>query len=291
MHQSKIFATLGLALLGLICSNPGRADSNKKSAFQEKIEALLKDKVDTFSGGGVSGETTSGYAGAIIALNGKNSEKGPLLRLFTGNGQYTYSADKQYELKSVTNGDEFAVDFGAQTFSAEMMLGYQQGWRTAWVKIFAGIAYEHHDISITALALKNKTLAPVDPDFYRIGAGDPGNASSGDNTGAKIRAEIWAPLSKSVWVSADAALASANYGYSGFTRLGVKMNHDWPKLPQVTFGPEVSIFGADDYGAVRSGGFATFMKRNYEFTVSGGISTDYEGETEGYGNIGVYRKF
>lgn len=291
MHQSVIFTTISLVFLGQFCFSPSRADSNKKSAVQEKFEALLKDKVDTFSGGGISGDTASGYAGAIIALDGKTSERGPLLRLFTGNGQYTYSADKQYELTSGTNGDEFAVDFGAQTFSAEMMLGYQQGWRSAWAKIFAGIAYERHDISITALALKNKELGPVDLGLYNISAGDKGNESSGDNTGAKIRAEFWAPLTESVWVSADAALASADFGYSGSTRLGVKIDHDWPKLPKLTLGPELAVYGAADYGSLRAGAFATFAKRNYEFTVSGGVSTDYQGQSEGYGNVGVYRKF
>jgi len=213
------------------------------------------------------------------------------LRLFTGSGQYSYSSNKQYELLSGTNGDEFDVDFTAQTFSAEAMLGYQLSWATAWIKLFAGVAYERHDIGITSLALKDKSLAPVDPDFYRIGQGDKGNASNGGSTGAKLRGEIWRPLSESVWISADASIASANIAYSGFARLGVKAPHDWPKLPQVTVGPELAIYGAEDYGAMRAGAFAAFAKRNYEFTVSGGMSTDYEGEQSGYVNIGVYRKF
>ncbi len=247
--------------------------------------------MDTFSGGGQSGTTTSGYAGAIIALDGRVSDKGPLLRLFTGNGQYSYSSIKQYELLSGTNGDEFDVEFMAQTFSAEALLGYQFNWASAWVKLFAGVAYERHDIGMIGLTLRDKTRALVDPESYRIAPGDKGNASSGDNTGAKMRGEIWTPLSEIVWISADASIASANLAYSGFARLGVRTPHYWPKLPQVTIGPELAIYGAEEYGTVRAGAFAAFAKRNYEFTVSGGISSDYEGEQAGYMNIGIYRKF
>lgn len=265
--------------------------NEKKPSFVNQITTVLKDRVDTFSGGVSSSDATSAYGGAVIGLGGKLSQPGWLLRLYTGSGQYVYDADKIYPLRSGTHGDDFRASFAAQTFSAEAMVGYQTGWRLAWVKLFAGLAYERHDIVMTGLALKAAKPDLFDPDAYIIPAGDPGNAAAGNHYAPKFRAEAWAPLTDWAWISADVSAGGEALSYSVFTRLGVALPHGWDLLPQITLGPEASAYGASEYGSARAGGFATFARKGYEFTLSGGAEFQSNGEMQPYLNIGIYRKF
>ncbi|MDX2265090.1 MAG: cellulose biosynthesis protein BcsS [Hyphomicrobiales bacterium] len=278
-----------IVLGAIICMCCGVAEAGE--TIKDKLKRALANRVDTFGGGGSEDGAASGYGGMMIGLAGSVREAGPVLRLYTGNAQYAYRAEKQYELRSGVGGDAFDVDFAAQAFSAEAMLGYQFGWRGAWVKLLAGASYERLDVTISALSLADKSAPPADPDLYVIRDGDPSNDAAGERWGAKLRAEAWAPLSDRVWVSGDAAMASGSRSYSAFSRLGVRAPQLWAKAPQVTFGPEAAVYGASDYGSARAGGFASFARPSYEFTVSGGVSSSFDGVRAPYASFGIYRKF
>lgn len=214
-------------------------------------------RFSTSSGGDVTLNSRSGYAGGVWAPRGDLDAEGFLIKALGGYGAYDY--DSMLEL----SGGAVPWRFVGHYVFADIMGGWRMR-RGAWTaKAYAGIQYIEHSLS---------------PD-------DPGNDVKGARWGAKGQLELWRNLGARHWFSLDASYATAFGDYWSLARAGRRLSPRW------SLGLEGGGLGNEDYDAGRGGTFLRYHMGAMELTLSGGATGDYRGEdTSGYVTLGVYRR-
>lgn len=208
------------------------------------------------SGADITGNSRSGYAGAVWAPGGLD-ERGFRVKALGGYGAYAY--DSMLELA----GGVVPWRFVGEYILGDLMGGWQFRRGELTVKAFAGVQYIEH-------ALR--------PD-------DPANDIKGARWGAKGQLELWRNIGSRNWFSLDASWASAFGDYWALARLGRRLAPRW------SAGIEGGGLGDEDYDAARGGAFLRLHIGETELTLSGGATGDYRGEeTSGYVTLGLYRR-
>lgn len=208
---------------------------------------------ELFSGAQATENALSGYAGFTVALTDDLVAEGILLRVTAGTGAYNYTSQGGLRLGM----------FAANTGFVDALVGYQ--WRLGRVtaKLFAGAAYEEHDIN------------PSDPD----------NELAGAHLGVRLLGETWIDVTPWLWLSLDASYATHTQAYSGWLKSGIRTG------AHLSLGTEFAAFGNDGYDAMRAGAFVRWNEERSEFTVSAGVSGDYEDPSSAYGALSILQKF
>lgn len=267
---------------------------------------LPRDRVETSGGGDVTDTAWSGYSAAVIAPFGPLHQDGLRVKLHGGASAWSYDSKRVYcplsaeekkqavgvnltelcndianrpltdeERRDVTasiapfgltlDGDQLYQErtHKVMRYDFAIMPGYQASWGALTLKAYLGPAMETRMIV---------------PD-------DPGKALEGAYWGAKTALESWLALDDGFWLSADASYFTGTQAYALSLRPGFQPL-DWLAL-----GPEAAAFGDEENDSARAGGFLRVIIGKMEATFSGGVTSNYDGETGVYGSAGVYTKF
>ena len=214
-------------------------------------------RLELFSGGDVTANSSFGYTGGVWALGRNINSPGFRLRASGGYGDYAYDGS----LPLV--GGSIPARFGGDVTLLDLMAGHL--WRRGdWtLKAYAGAQYADHDI------------APA----------DPANSVSGSRWGAKGQIELWRNLGAKSWFSSDGSYGTAFGDYWAQVKVGRQFHR------RLTLGLEAGGLGNEEYDAGRGGAFARLHLNRLDITVSAGVRGDYLGEDRsGYVTLGIYRK-
>ena len=221
-------------------------------------EAGESSRIEVFTGFEATDNAESGYLGFGYAFRNGLYESGWRLRAVTSLGRYDYSGSV---FGNARQGD---IEFDGDSLFGSALLGYQLRAGSLFVKLFAGVEAEDHEIQPR----------------------DPQNSVQGSKLGARFVAESWYELSPRWVFSLDAAYGTAFEEYWSLARMGYRLR------PRLTIGLEGGALGNQEYDAGRAGGFGRIDIRDLQVTLSGGFTGNYlEDEPSGYISLGVYRPF
>lgn len=135
------------------------------------------------------------YSGVTIAPWGGMHDDGWRFRSAGGYGEYEYDG----------NDASGPARFHAQTYYADLLVGYLKRFGDLTAKGFVGASIISHDIS------------PLDPETVAIG----------EEVGVKGVIELWLNIGASAWGQLDLSWSSAHNTRAARGRLGYRV---WPKL-------------------------------------------------------------
>jgi hypothetical protein len=228
---------LGGAFLALVA--PACADQSEKPPTQE-----------VWAGADVTSSNWSVYSGMTAALFGGLHDNGWRIRGVGGYGRYTYRGLNQ----KITGNMSFA----------DGLLGYHQQWGNLTVKLFAGVSWVGHGLSMI----------------------DPENGIVGADIGAKLLLESWLEINPRMWASVDVSWSSVHEdGYWTRVRGGYRV------LPDLSLGFEAGALGGNDLADARIGLFARFAWDSGEVSLSAGLSDRIDRDPDAYGTLNVLYKF
>lgn len=156
---------------------------------------------EVWAGADVSSNVWLVYSGVTFAPWGAIHQDGWRFRTAGGYGQYEYDRTAEEE----DTDPNRALNFEAETYFAEVLVGYQKRFGELTAKAFVGVSTISHDISPT----------------------DDENIAIGDEIGVKGAIELWLNIGERGWASLDLSWASAHDTRAARTRIGYRV---WPKL-------------------------------------------------------------
>ena len=191
------------------------------------------------------------FGGGVLAPGGFERD-GFLLKAFYSGGYYRYNAGNLG---------------GAQVNGAGWLIAVQPGFRikrgAAEIKIFAGPEFQSH----------------------RLWPEDSKSRLLGDSFGVRFAAELWAEPTTHTMIAADASLASIGVSYSARLAGGYRL------FDLLYAGPEMQIYGADDYAQYRLGVHITSLKaEDIEWMAAAGWAFDTDRHGGGYLRLGMMWK-
>ena len=190
-------------------------ESRRRGAWPAALAALLAG--DTLSASATADEPPSGrqvWAGADVSSNvwlvysgvtfapwSGMHEDGFRFRTVGGYGEYAYDRSAEKDDPDPNR----ALRFHAETYFADILVGYQKRFGDLTAKAFVGASIISHDIE------------PYDTETIAIG----------DETGVKGVLELWLNIGESGWGSLDLSWSSAHDTRAARGRLGYRV---WPNL-------------------------------------------------------------
>lgn len=156
---------------------------------------------EIWAGADVSSHVWLVYSGVTLAPWSTIHEDGWRFRAAGGYGEYQY-ADRASESDPALSR---AIQFHAQTYYADVLVGYLKRWGELTAKGFIGASIISHDI------------APLDTETVAIG----------DEVGVKGVIELWLNIGEHGWGSLDLSWTSAHNTRTARARIGYRL---WPKL-------------------------------------------------------------
>jgi hypothetical protein len=189
---------------------------------------------EVFAGADVSSHAWLLYSGATIAPYSDMFSDGVRLRAVVGYGGYSYSGDRNGEIRS----------FESETAFTDALVGYLKRLGPLTAKAFVGASAILHDVR------------PVDPQ----------NPVQGTAYGPKAVAELWLNMGNSAWSSLDVNWTSAHQTYAGRVRTGYRLFDD------VSLGAEVRIIGNALDKEARGGLFVRYAWEGGELSLAGGVA-------------------
>ncbi len=174
------------------------------------------------------------YTGATIAPYGGIFTDGLRLRAAAGYGEYSYSGERDAQLRS----------FAARTVFTDVLVGYLKRLGPLTAKAFVGATAIEHDIS----------------------PNDPENPVSGLAYGPKAVGELWLNMGANAWSSVDANWTSAHQTYAGRVRTGYRI------LEGVSLGAEARVDGNALDKDMRGGLFVRYEWVGGEVSLAGGVA-------------------
>lgn len=201
---------------------------------------------EMFAGADVCKNSWITYSGVTVAPYGHIHADGWRLRAGGGYGRY------DYEKLDGPAGAAATRTFDADTYFADLMVGYQSQFGPVTAKIFVGAAAIGHRVT------------PLDDE----------NIVVGDDFGFKAATELWINLGPIAWASLDVAYTTAHETLTSRARLGYRI------VPAVSVGLEAGL-NVDEQGECRMNkGCATLNLDNTE------PATYYD-----YSQIGVFTRY
>lgn len=218
--------------------------------------AKKSPRFETFSGTDVTTGSVFGYFGGVWALGRDVRDAGFRLKALGGWGQYDYKTTLPgFPGEKTVNG----------IVGLLQVLGGYQWQRGEWtIKTYAGFSYEEHKLNVF----------------------DPGNSVEGPKTGGIGQVELWRNLGPSGFLSVDSSYSTAFDGYFLQGRLGKR------PVQRLSLGIEGAALGNEEHNSGRGGAFLRVHLRGSDITVSGGVSSDYDGgDIGGYAGLGFFSRF
>lgn len=236
-------ALLACAPMDRSLAQPAAADpllTDHLSGGSKPERALFFSGVDLWRNG------QAGYGGMLLAPQAGLNKDGFLIRLFMSDDLERYDAPTQR--------------FSTNIFRASFLPGWRIKRGNLEIKIYAGLAVEHH-------ALK--------PDI-------PADPLRGSHFGARIATELWWEPTSATMLAAAASATTIGSGYSARAAAG------WRLMDRFWAGPEVSV-SADEFSTqYRVGAHLTGFKTGaLEWSAGSGFVEDSFHRNGIYGRIGV----
>jgi hypothetical protein len=232
-------AWLLIAAAVVLMSDPVAADPSPESGREIWAGADISDNVWLL------------YSGVTLAPWSSMHEPGFRFRSAGGYGGYSYDRDPD---KTPDPSRPRATHLTAQTYFADVLVGYLARYGELTAKGFIGAAIISHDIS------------PTDEETVAIG----------EEVGVKGVVELWLNIGERGWGSLDVSWASAHNTRTARTRLGYRV---WPKL---SLGLEAGI-NLDSQGECRMQGPGTSGCKLPDGTERAGLLD--------YGRAGVFARY
>jgi len=233
---------------------------DRYETFLEKKERRGAERplLEVFSGADATENQVGLYAGGVTgALDDHLNLKGLRLRAVYGESWYEYHSSREID------GAYVDVAFQGTSQFYEAMIGYEFRALASIFKIYGGVMAEENDI---------------DPR-------DTNNRLQGQKIGAKLLLEAWHDFGKGHWFSGYASHSSASGYYVAHGRYGL------PASYFIDVGLEFGAFGNDEFDALRVGGFSRFKMGDGEWTLSAGLSGDYDEPDAFYATMQYFTKF
>lgn len=203
------------------------------------------------------------YSTTTIAPASDLWSDGLRFRFAGGYGKYHYDASRYVGAAKAPR----IISYTGQTHDLDGLAGYLWRLGPLTAKLFAGASLIAHNIGPTEDPL----------------------ASTGTRIGGKGVLEMWLNIGETAWSSLDASFSSAHATYAVRTRVGCRV------LPTISLGIEAAITGnggrnyGDDIAKTpinagifdpqhfdaRLGGLARYEWFGGEFSLAGGLSTDF----------------
>lgn len=213
--------------------------------------------MEVFSGGDFTENQYGFYAGGVTGALGPHlALKGLRLRAAYGQGRYKYRSSRKVGLLKVPT-----LFVGTSEFY-EAMIGYETRFQGTIFKVYGGVVVEENRVD------------PLDVD----------NELEGQKVGGKLLVEAWRNLADGRWLSAYGAYTTGTDYYTLHGRYGMALN----SLLHV--GVEGGVFGNREFDALRLGAFGKWKLGDGEFTLSAGVSGDYEQPDSVYGTVQYFTK-
>jgi hypothetical protein len=209
------------------------------------------------AGADVTSHAWSVYSTFTATFGSDVRRDGWRYRLVSGYGQYDYSSSRWTGASVVT------VPFDGTVTFADALLGYQKSMGAMTVKLFAGAAMQHHEVT------------PF----------DVASSVQGLEWGAKALIETWVDLGEQSYGQLDLSYTTVFQSYSARARLGYRF---WP---HVSLGLEGALAGNADYDAGRGGAFVRYEWVAGEVSLSGGVAADRSEVTGAYGTLNALFRF
>ncbi|HEX2839787.1 cellulose biosynthesis protein BcsS [Hyphomicrobium sp.] len=207
---------------------------------------------EVWAGADVSTHVWLVYSGVTLAPFGGIYDDGLRFRAAGGYGEYSYTDKVPGADPAFSRG----IQFHAQTYYADLLIGYAKRWGDLTAKGFVGASIISHEIS------------PLDSETIAIG----------DEVGVKGVIELWLNIGERGWGSLDLAWSSAHSTRTARARLGYRM---WPKL---SVGLEAGI-NVDSQGECRmSLSSASGCKTTYDETAD-------QAELLDYARVGAFARY
>lgn len=172
-----------------------------ETAAADPIEAPQGREI--WAGADVSTDVWLVYSGVTFAPWSAIHDEGFRFRAAGGYGEYRYDRSQEKLEKGLVS--QRPIQFHAETYFADFLVGYLKRFGELTAKAFVGASVISHEIS------------PNDTETIAIG----------DETGIKGVIELWLNIGESGWGSLDLSWASAHDTRAARARLGYRL---WPKL-------------------------------------------------------------
>lgn len=212
-YGARHLAFASLAILAPSLTTSVSADPSKPSSGRE-----------VWAGADVSSNVWLVYSGVTFAPWSGIHDNGVRFRAAGGYGEYSY-ADR---IPSIDPSTLRPISFHAETYFADILVGYLQRFGELTAKAFVGASIISHDI------------APLDEETVAIG----------EEVGIKGVLELWLNMGDRGWGSLDLSWSSAHNSRAARGRVGYRF---WPKL---SLGLEAGI-NVDAQGECRMDGSGT----------------------------------
>lgn len=177
-------ALVAVLALTVVSLDPASADPEAQPAGRE-----------IWAGADISKNVWLVYSGVTIAPWSGMHDDGWRFRTAGGYGEYEYDG----------NDGVGAARFHAQTYYADLLVGYLKRFGELTAKGFVGASIISHDIS------------PLDPETVAIG----------EEVGVKGVIELWLNIGENAWGQLDLSWSSAHNTRAARARIGYRV---WPKL-------------------------------------------------------------
>jgi hypothetical protein len=215
------------------------------------MDAREQARVLVFSGTDLWRQGSFLYGGTVWAPFGLDSD-GIAVKLLTTRGVYSYRSG------ALGNADVFAV-----MNAAALMPGVHFTRGGVSVAVYAGADHQEH------------VLVPD----------DIANPARGHHTGIRVAGELWTEPTAQTMVTGSAMLSTIGSAYAMRAAVG------WRLYDVLYVGPELNIYGAENYRQWRLGVHLTGLKlKNYEFQAAVGYAEDDESNNGLYVRLSVMRK-
>ncbi len=244
--------------------------------------------VEVFGGANLTQNQFGFYGGGVTgALDNHINLKGLRLKALYGQSHYKYRTG--YDVARLRAD----MDIAGKSEFFEALIGYEFRFQGSIFKAYTGLVHEKRSfdrnqvdaqINLFANQFRNTHSAS---EIERLKSAYKAlvlKDHSGSKTGAKFALEAWREFDKGHWFSGYGTYSTGNEFYSLHGRYGI------PALPFIDVGIEFGGFGNRYYDAIRLGAFTRLKQGDGEWTVSTGVSGDYDRPDSYYVSVQYFSK-
>lgn len=244
--------------------------------------------VEVFGGTNFTQNQFGFYGGGVTgALDNHISLKGLRLKALYGQSHYKYRTG--YEVAR----QQTDIDIAGKSDFFEALIGYEFRFQGSIFKAYTGLVHEKRSfdrsqvnaqINLFANQFRNTHSASEIETIKAQYKAQVQKDHSDSKTGAKFALEVWREFDKGHWFSGFGTYSTGNEFYSLHGRYGM------PAFQFIDVGIEFGGFGNRYYDALRLGAFSRLKQGDGEWTVSTGVSGDYDRPDSYYVSVQYFSK-
>lgn len=235
----SVIAFTVFAVLANLTAVHAQSIDDGATSWHQKTSVEEEPSAENWVGGEGYRRAASLYSGVTWSPFSNLRQDGLRIRAITGQGMYSYAGG----------------DYHGTSRFIDLLLGWQLSKGGTTIKVFGGTA------------LTSNTILPF----------DPSTQIQGNARGIKGVIEIWHNWNPKIWSSLDLSQTSSHAITSAQFRTGWRLDD-----PAWSVGPEAGVIAFSDQNfdvhsrtyIPRLGLFVRYEDLTYEFTISGGVSSE-----------------